>query len=50
MTASNDVSKEPLWIAMEKKILEHSSGGSSGSDLESTVKKIAAELDASAIA
>jgi len=47
MTAGNEISKEPLWIAMEKRILEHASGGSSASDLESAIKKIASELDQS---
>jgi hypothetical protein len=47
MTASNEISKEPLWIAMEKRILEHASGGTPSSDLESTIQKIALELDQS---
>jgi hypothetical protein len=47
MTASSEISQEPLWIAMEKKILEHASGGSSAADLESAIKKIASELDQS---
>ena len=45
MTVSSDNLKEPLWIAIEKKILEHAAGGSSGSNLESSIQKIAAELD-----
>lgn len=47
MTASNDNLAEPLWIAMEKRILEHASGASSGSDQESIIQKIASELDSS---
>ncbi len=45
MTVSNDNLKEPLWIAMEKKIFEHASGDSSGANLESLIQKIAADLD-----
>lgn len=45
MTVGNDNLKEPLWIAMEKKIFEHASGDSSGSNLESLIQKIAIDLD-----
>jgi hypothetical protein len=45
MTVSNGNLKEPLWVAMEKKILEHTSGDSSDSNRESSIQKIAAELD-----
>ena len=45
MTVSNENLQEPLWIAMEKKIFEHASGDSSGSNLESLIQKIATELD-----
>lgn len=45
MTAGHDSLKEPLWIAMEKKISEYASGDSSGSNMESIIQKIAAELD-----
>jgi hypothetical protein len=47
MTVSKDNSREPLWIAMEKKILEHASADSSGSSMESSIQKIASELDSS---
>ena len=45
MTVSHDNLKEPLWVAMEKRILEQASGDSSGSNMESIIQKIAAELD-----
>ncbi len=45
MTDSNDNLAEPLWMAMEKKIFEHTSGDSSSSDMESIIQKIATELD-----
>jgi len=47
MTTSNETAKEPLWLAMERKILEHASGDSSGSGLETSIRTIASELDAS---
>lgn len=47
MTISSDTVKEPLWLAMERKILEHSSPDSSGTNLESIIQTIASELDAS---
>jgi hypothetical protein len=47
MTLSDEHLKEPLWLAMEKKIAEHSSEDSSGSNLEALIHKIAAELDES---
>ena len=47
MTTSNDTAKEPLWLAMERKILEHASLDTSGSGLESTLKTIASDLDQS---
>jgi hypothetical protein len=47
MTVTDDTSKEPLWLAMEKKIAEHASGDSSGSNLETIIHTIAAELDES---
>ena len=47
MTTSNKTAKEPLWLAMERKILEHASLDSSGSNLESVQQTIASELDQS---
>jgi len=47
MTTSNETAKEPLWLAMERKILEHASLDSSGSNLESVLQTIASELDQS---
>jgi hypothetical protein len=47
MAMTNEAMQEPLWLAMEKKIAEHASQDSSGSNLESIIHKIAAELDAS---
>jgi hypothetical protein len=47
MTTSNETVKEPLWLAMERKILEHASLDSSGSNLESALKTIASEMDQS---
>jgi hypothetical protein len=46
MTLSEEPLQEPLWLAMEKKIAEHASENSSGSNLEALILKIAAELDA----
>ncbi len=45
MTTSNDTAKEPLWLAMERKIFEHASLDSSGSNLESALQTISEELD-----
>lgn len=45
MTISRGTLKEPLWLAMEKKIAEHASKDSSGSNLETIIHTIAAELD-----
>jgi hypothetical protein len=45
MTISNETSKEPLWLAMEKTIAEHASGDSAGSNLETVIRSIAARLD-----
>jgi N-acetylglutamate synthase-like GNAT family acetyltransferase len=47
MTTSNDTAKEPLWLAMERKILEYASQDSSGSNLESVLQTIAIDLDQS---
>ena len=47
MTLSNETVKEPLWLAMEKKIAEHASEDSTGSNLEKMIHSIAAELDQS---
>jgi hypothetical protein len=47
MTISDATSKEPLWLAMEKKIAAHSAKDSSGSNLETMIHTIAAELDES---
>ncbi|MBN2319934.1 MAG: hypothetical protein JXR49_12685 [Acidobacteria bacterium] len=47
MTSSNDTAKEPLWLAMERKILEHASLDASGSNLASVLQAIARELDQS---
>ena len=47
MTTSNDTAMEPLWLAMERKILEHASLEVAGSNLESALKTIASELDQS---
>jgi hypothetical protein len=47
MTVTDDTSREPLWLAMEKKIAEHASEDSSGSNLETIIHTIAAELDES---
>lgn len=47
MTTSNDTAKEPLWLAMERKILEHASLEATGSNLESALQTIASELDQS---
>jgi hypothetical protein len=47
MTTGNDTVKDPLWLAMEKRIAEHASGSSSGSNLETVIHTIAAELDKS---
>ena len=43
----DNIVKEPLWLAMEKKIMEHASQDSSGSNLESAIRTIASELDES---
>jgi hypothetical protein len=50
MTLSNDAARDPLWLAMERKILEYASRDSSGSNLESVLKTIASELDESGYA
>ena len=47
MTLSSEPLYEPLWLAMEKKISEHASEDSTGSNLEALIHKIAAELDES---
>ncbi|MEJ2245966.1 MAG: hypothetical protein P8Y80_07830 [Acidobacteriota bacterium] len=47
MTTSNDNAKDPLWLAMERKILEYASRDSSGSNLESVLQTIASDLDQS---
>ncbi len=47
MTMTTSTIKEPLWLAMEKKIAEHASKASAGSELEALIRKIAAELDKS---
>jgi len=45
MKTSNDTAKEPLWLAMERKIMEHASNGIRETDREQILKKIAADLD-----
>ena len=45
MTTSNDTVKEPLWLAMERKIFEHASLDSSGANMESALQTISEELD-----
>ena len=47
MTTSNDTAKDPLWLAMERKILEYAAQDSSGSNLESVLQTIAIDLDQS---
>ncbi|MBN2244130.1 MAG: hypothetical protein JW793_15700 [Acidobacteria bacterium] len=47
MTTSSDTVKEPLWLAMEIKILEHAALDSSGPNLETALHTIARELDQS---
>jgi len=47
MTTISETAKEPLWLAMERKILEHTSQDSSGSDLENVLQAIASDLDQS---
>jgi hypothetical protein len=47
MTPISDTATEPLWLAMEKKILEHASLNSSGAGLETVMQTIASELDKS---
>jgi hypothetical protein len=45
MTTLNDTIKEPLWLAMERKILEYAPDGARQTDQEKTLKTIAADLD-----
>jgi hypothetical protein len=47
MTTANETVTDPLWLAMERKILEHASKDSSGSNLEPLMQQIASELDQS---
>jgi hypothetical protein len=47
MTTINGTAQEPLWLAMERKILENAALDSSGPNLESALQKIARELDQS---
>lgn len=45
MTISNDSAREPLWLAMERKIMEYASNGIRQNDKERILKTIAADLD-----
>jgi hypothetical protein len=45
MTTSEEREKRPLWLLIEENILEHGSQDLSGENLESSIQRIAGELD-----
>ena len=49
MTTSNAPDKEPLWLAIEKKIQEMGAQELSGGDFEAPVQKLAGALDAAGL-
>ncbi len=46
MTTSNELHNEPLWIAIERKILEMGPQGFSGPEFEGAIQRLAGSLDA----
>jgi len=45
MATSDETKKKPLWLSIEKNILEFGSQGLSGQNLEASIQRIAGELD-----